>query len=250
MNVYDASINGRLPFVDDVFGLSGPKTSTTFHWNGGPVIDEPNDDPDTDTFRQLSIDANLHISKGWGGISYHDAIARSGLLVHCRNSLAVLAAVANADGNENSRMVQVMVGTGQVPTPEQWVTMAEVALDAPNGTVWGHRDWSPTECPGAETYAWIQRRAWETTQEDDMTDAERAILAKLAERPDVVTAIVEGGNTVRYILHGANDQGPGSYGDTLERVAALEGHTAIPSAPVPAPVSPMPPIYTPGHGPQ
>ena len=95
---------------------------------------------------------------------------------------------------------------------------------------------------------------WRAEGADEMTDPERAILDKLASRPDVVAALIDGGDTVRYILHGANDQGPGSYGDTLERVAKLEGHTAIPAAPVPAPTSPapppMPPIFAPGHGPQ
>lgn len=173
-------LRGTLPFEDNVFGTYGPKTSRTFHWNGGLAGLDP--------IPQLIADANLHISKGWGGISYHKAIGLDGTLYLCRDDDAVLAAVANADGNEHSEMIQFMLGRSedglqvQHPTAAMWATANELASAAPGGVVWGHRDWSATECPGAEVYAWIQSRIWE----DTMTPAQEAKLdAILAEVPKI-----------------------------------------------------------------
>lgn len=179
MKVDDVST--MLPFAGDLFGLVGPKTSLTFHWNGGLAGDDP--------FPQLVADANLHIGKGWGGISYHKAIGQDGTVYICRNPNAVVAAVADLDGNAHSEMVQLMIGRNdagsviQHPSPQMWAAAAELARAAvaQGRDIHGHRDWSSTECPGAEVYAWIATKGWE---EEEMTPAQEAKL-------DRVLAIME-----------------------------------------------------------
>lgn len=141
-------VRGQLPFVGNIYGTFSPKDSLTFHWNG-PAVPE-----DADPLAILRADATFHINKGWGGISYHKAIWRDGTLYITRDMDAVLAACGNAVGNARSTHAQVMIGTGQSPTPQQWARMSELALAQP--TVHPHGPfWSATECPGDEIRAWI-----------------------------------------------------------------------------------------------
>lgn len=205
MNVVD--LRDRLPFVGDIYGLAD-KSSLTWHWNGGYVTYDKNGDgviTDDDAIAQAIEDANLHISNGWGGISYHGMIGPTGTYFICRDPRAILAAVADAEGNAHSFMVQVMTGRTetfiQEPTPEMWATMSEIALH--HVTEWpqkGHRDWSATQCPGDPIYAWIQRKGWEESMpltDDDLAKI-RAIVKEEAARVsgETVGALNAGFNLV------------------------------------------------------
>jgi hypothetical protein len=154
-------VRTQLPFLGNIYGTFMPKDSLTFHWNGGPVPES------ADPVQFLKGDANFHIGKGWGGISYHAAIWRDGTLYITRDEGAVLAACGNAVGNQRSRHVQVMIGTGQSPTAAQWERMAELARAETNVHPHGPF-WSATACPGDEIRAWIAAKGWD----EPVTDQE------------------------------------------------------------------------------
>ena len=158
-------IRHEIPRADWSIGFASPKTSVTVHWNGGAV------DENADPFEVIRADAQFHINKNWGdsahpaygdGLMYHRMYARDGRVFQTRDDDAVLYH-CGASGNSTSFAWQVMTGSGQNATPAQMASLRR-DLAAMGLPAKGHRDWSPTQCPGDEIYALVYSD-WE---EEDM----------------------------------------------------------------------------------
>jgi hypothetical protein len=172
-------LRGTLPRRDWSIGTYAPKTSVTVHWNGPPVDYEANP-------VQVAIaDAQFHISKNWGsaadpaygdGIMYHRLYAPDGQVFQTRDDDAVLWHCGSA-GNATSWAWQVMTGTGQTATTAQLESLKRGLL-AVGLERRGHRDWSPTQCPGDQLYALVHSNL----ETDDMfTEADRDMLKRVKD---------------------------------------------------------------------
>lgn len=173
MTVLD--VRDKLLRADFSYGKRGPNTSITFHWNGGPVA------ADADPLEILKADARFHVqTRGWDGISYHRAYWRDGTCYITRDWDDTLAASGDGMGNADSSHWQLMVGTGQSPTPEMLAAVARdlrAELEVAPLDVFPHRYWSSTTCPGDELTEWVDRRAW-TLKEGEMTREEQKALVR------------------------------------------------------------------------
>jgi hypothetical protein len=159
-------VRALLPRADWSIGTA-PKASVTVHWNGPAVDYEAN------PLNVAKADAQFHIDKDWSsdgsgahgdGIMYHRLYAPDGSVLMTRDEDAILWHSNTDEGNLHSAAWQVMTGKGQTPTPEQ---LASLARDLVGHVRYGHRDWSRTECPGDELYAFIQGDKEEETVEDE-----------------------------------------------------------------------------------
>lgn len=175
MNVVD--VRDQLLRADFSYGKRGPNTSITLHWNGGPIA------PTVNPVEMLKADAIFHVrTRGWDGISYHRAYWRDGTCYITRDWDDTLAASGDGMGNADSSHWQLMIGTGQSPTPQMWAAVARdlrAELAAAPLEVYPHRYWSPTTCPGDELTEWIDRRGW-LGEEVDVTPAEAQAIAEAA----------------------------------------------------------------------
>jgi len=131
------------------------KTSVTFHWNGPQVKLSDID--------QLFVDARYHRQKNWGtaqqpawanGIQYEWAVGSDGTQYKLRNDGAVLWHCGHGDGNRESISVTFLIGQGQRITAAARASAKNLVdkLRAKWGfganRVYGHLDWSSSECPG------------------------------------------------------------------------------------------------------
>jgi hypothetical protein len=154
-------LRGELPRADWSIG-SSDKSGIVIHWNGTPL---PDDVADIDV---IFGDASYHMSPTWpgraggaDGIMYHRLYGRDGTVYLTRDSRATLWHCGNVWGNENTEAWQVMCGKGQSATPAQLAALSrDLAVDGRPRQ--GHRDLSPTQCPGDELEALI-------SEEDDLT---------------------------------------------------------------------------------
>lgn len=179
-------VRDQLLRADFSYGKRGPNTSITLHWNGGPIA------PEADPLAVLQADAIFHVRKrGWDGISYHRAYWRDGTCFVTRDWDDTLAASGDGMGNADSSHWQLMIGTGQSPTPEMLAAVSRdlrAELTAAPLEVYPHRYWSSTTCPGDELAAWIDRqlaawidrRGWR--EEAEVTEAEARAIADAAVR--------------------------------------------------------------------
>lgn len=185
-------VRSELPTAPWEIGRFGPKLTRTYHWNGPAIPD------DVAAMDVILGDAHYHLDKNWGtaanpaygdGIMYHKLIGPDGTLYITRDADAVLYACGDSWGNESSEHVQVMIGTGEVPTPAQWATMTSLERDEPLQGTHPHSFWSSTTCPGPEITEWVNEERWK--EDADMTPDElnRAIDARIAESPDLQNTI-------------------------------------------------------------
>lgn len=147
------------------YGKRGPNTMIVIHWNGGPVAAQ------SDPVEVLKADARFHVqTRGWDGISYHRAYWRDGTCYITRDWDDTLAASGDEMGNADGSHWQLMIGTGQSPTPEMLAAVARdirAELAAAPLEVKPHRDLSATACPGDELARWVKDRGWEQVPNED-----------------------------------------------------------------------------------
>lgn len=136
----------------------GEKRGVVIHYSGPPARDR------TDTRAVLRAEANYHVGKNWAGsgesplygdgLMYHVAIGDDGTCYLCRDPEEVLWHCGSWPENALALSVHVPIGGDQRATPAQIAALCEV-VDAwreltgtPIEEVWGHRELSPTDCPG------------------------------------------------------------------------------------------------------
>ena len=162
MAISIVDLRGALPRVtgNDPYPLQQEKTSLTVHYQG---VDVDLTLPDDRASLLIKSDALGHIRRDWGngqgggGVMYHEMIAPSGTVFITRDPDDYLWHCGSDFGNRHSRAIQVMCGPATPPTPAQ-LTALEARIVAHGLPVKGHRDWSPTQCPGQEVYVFLQGR--------------------------------------------------------------------------------------------
>jgi hypothetical protein len=136
---------------------SWPKEGVVIHYNGGTV---PNATDSGSAWQQVVRDAVYHTYRDWGGgsrgdgLMYHVAIGPNGELWQCRDLDAVLWHCGSWPENETYLSVLVPIGGEQRATPAQlnalrlFVSRFCDELGIPRSRVVGHKELSPTSCPG------------------------------------------------------------------------------------------------------
>jgi hypothetical protein len=135
------------------------KYGVTIHYNGPPVRSKDLD--------QLFIDARYHIGKDWGGgarvngIQYEYAVGHDGAQYRLRNPRSFLWHAGHPNANQWAYSVTFLIGDGQRITIAARDSMAELCrrLMAADGfgreRIKGHKDWSPSACPGSAYYDFV-----------------------------------------------------------------------------------------------
>jgi len=134
------------------------KRGLVVHYSGPPVTNRD------DTLAVLQAEARYHVQKNWAragdapvygdGLMYHVAIGADGNAYLCRDLDAVLWHCGVTHWNRVALSVHVPIGGDQRATAPQRETLTAVVNNwrACSGTppeqVWGHRELSPTSCPG------------------------------------------------------------------------------------------------------
>jgi hypothetical protein len=140
----------RLPF--------GQKRGVVVHYSGPPVARRE------DTLAVLQAEARYHAGKNWGapgeppirgdGLMYHLAVGDDGTVYLCRDLDAVLWHCGVGHWNRRALSLHVPIGGEQRATPAQLAALARVVdgwlrlTGTSRQQVWGHRELSPTSCPG------------------------------------------------------------------------------------------------------
>jgi len=134
-----------------------PKQGVVVHYNGGTV---PNATDSGSAWQQVVRNAAYHTYRDWGGgargdgLMYHVAIGPNGEMWQCRDLDAVLWHCGSWPENETYLSVLVPIGGEQRATPAQlnalrlFVSRFCDELGIPRSRVVGHKELSPTSCPG------------------------------------------------------------------------------------------------------
>lgn len=134
------------------------KRGLVVHYSGPPVTNR------ADTLAVLQAEARYHVQKNWAragdppvygdGLMYHVAIGADGRAYLCRDLEAVLWHCGVTLWNRKALSVHLPIGGDQVATAEQLDALRDLVDDwrsctgTPLEQVWGHRELSPTTCPG------------------------------------------------------------------------------------------------------
>ncbi len=151
-SLYLVDLAGRLPTAPENAPVPATalKSSLTVHWLGGDFSRTASDD---EARARLEAIARDHIARDWGngqggsGIMYHEAIAPSGTVFVLRDYTEVVWHAGSEDGNLHSRAVLVLCGPSTPATPAQLSALRRRFQDF-GVRVYGHREWSATQCPG------------------------------------------------------------------------------------------------------
>lgn len=152
-------------------GREAEKTSITLHYNGPPV--HPANQQGAGLLRQLLADCKhqmrpggLGSVSGGDGLQYHFVVSADGKVYQTRNLNAILWHCAHFEGNRYSVAVHLPIGQDKDPggftqdaTPIQWemtCALFDALIEAfsmeSRRVVYGHREWSPNDCPGRKLF--------------------------------------------------------------------------------------------------
>lgn len=126
------------------------KESITAHWLG---YNHSRSASDAEAVAELTRIAYSHIRRDFGSgsggetIMYHEAIAPTGTIFILREHDEIAWHSGNDRGNRTSRAILVMCGPDTPPTAAQ-LDVARNRFPAFKVPMFGHQDWSPTQCPG------------------------------------------------------------------------------------------------------
>lgn len=116
--------------------------------------------PDREIVRR--IDRYHREGRGWAAIGYHFLVGRDGTVYEGRP--ASLQGAHTRGANSHNLGISVMGDCHTAsPTPAQLATLARLLEDlrkrygVPKQRIYGHRDLSPSICPGDRLYAWVER---------------------------------------------------------------------------------------------
>lgn len=142
------------------------------HWNGGALGDYTKEA----VSQIIQATYNYHVfTNGWIDIAYNFSIDRFGRIWEGRGENKRNAASGDTYANSNYTAVEMLCGKGDAITPEMLQGLREFKRRyVANGGVdkiLGHRDVTPTECPGEQIYTFLATidQAPTTTKEDEDT---------------------------------------------------------------------------------
>jgi hypothetical protein len=134
------------------------KRGAVVHYSGPPVANRAN------TLAVLQAEARYHVGKNWArpgeaaiygdGLMYHVAIGDDGTKYLCRDLESVLWHCGVTSWNQSALSVHLPIGGDQRATSRQLTALQAVVDDwcamtgTPKADVRGHRELSPTSCPG------------------------------------------------------------------------------------------------------
>ncbi|TVR45713.1 MAG: LysM peptidoglycan-binding domain-containing protein [Planctomycetota bacterium] len=108
------------------------------------------------------IDRFHREGRRWAAIGYHYLIASDGRIYEGRPESIQGAHTAN--NNSNNLGISMMGDYHRAPPDsrhlavlDKFLTDTRLRLKVPKGRLFGHRDLSPSICPGDALYAWLQR---------------------------------------------------------------------------------------------
>ncbi|HEV8670957.1 MAG TPA: glucosaminidase domain-containing protein [Candidatus Limnocylindria bacterium] len=172
---------GVLPreYGNDPQPLTQVKDKWTLHWPGEDV------DPAMDDNAAVALITRIaqeHINRDWGGgqrgggIMYHRVIGPTGTVFITRDETDWTwhsSVDGPGGGNRSSIAILVVYGKTGASTSAQNAALDELIATHATYVVYGHRDWTPTTCPGDVLYQYAQ----------DHTDAHGIWLPALAPAP-------------------------------------------------------------------
>lgn len=124
----------------------------TFHWEGTGLPWPRAHEACYSLVR--GIQAYHMDAKGWDDIAYNAVPCPHGYIFEGRGPWVRSAANGTNEGNRRAYAICYLGGVGDPFTDEGKYAMADALAWLGMKDHNGHRDWKPTECPGAEIYEW------------------------------------------------------------------------------------------------
>lgn len=147
---------GLRPPTRRSFVTHDPEQGAVVHWQGegyGGVGMEA-------AAAQLRGFQRYHMdTKGWDDIGYHFAIPRGcpvGTVFEGRGFGVYGAHSDNSTANARIGILVMFGSSDGRPTAEQLATLEVFLAAHARGRLTGHKEWSPTSCPGPALYSWVK----------------------------------------------------------------------------------------------
>ncbi|MGE0193417.1 MAG: peptidoglycan recognition family protein [Planctomycetota bacterium] len=159
LEIVPRSAWGAEPLRDDHDPMANIRRLTLHHTD---ALDDLGGMTQRDDAELMRVIQRFHQdTRGWADIGYHFVIGRDGKVYEGR-SLAVQGAHAGGGNNVENLGISVMGNFEQdLPTDVQMETLKRFLVAAAAryrlapDTLFGHRDFKPTACPGDALYAWL-----------------------------------------------------------------------------------------------
>lgn len=155
----------------------------TYHWpTGNDLLNLSM----TQVFAKLRTWRAQHLAKGWADIGYNFAIDGSGRVYYLTGFNVGAHAGGTGEGNRRTVGVVLIVGENEAPSEKMIAAAKAFHLEKviprlPRAKrVFGHRDWTSTECPGNRVYANIQAGNFNPTTSPPLPVPEDKRLIKVA----------------------------------------------------------------------
>lgn len=149
---------GARPASGPVNVIGKNPEGSTIHWEGPKMGAFPHD---RCAGKVRGIQRFHQVTRGWSDIAYNEVVCPHGVRFEGRGYGVGSAANGTTDSNRRSYAICVMVGVGDEISTEVLSAVADAVADyrrfgRAGTTVWGHRDWRSTSCPGDFLYGHVK----------------------------------------------------------------------------------------------